>query len=350
MQDILPQLDEWLSADQPCALATVIETWGSAPRGVGSVMAIRDDMQVAGSVSGGCIEGAVIEEALQVIASDEPREHGYGVSHETAWSVGLTCGGKVRVLIEKHPAQGGDAEVEIWDHLKTALVANRPKVLMTRLDPEQHSYLLVDPTDGVVGDWQNLTEPAVEAARAAYIQRQSKVVEIAGERVFVRVFARRDQLLIVGAAHITVHLVALAAEIGFETTVIDPRQVFATPERFPVPPDHLSSEWPGDSLPDYDLNEDTYAVLLTHDPKIDDPALHILLRSPVSYIGAIGSRKTQDARNSRLQEAGFTAAEIDRISGPAGLRLGGRAPAEIALSIIAQIVQTKYGHNSSPSK
>lgn len=343
MHDILPKLSEWLEADEPCALATVIETWGSAPRGVGSVMGVNRDMQVTGSVSGGCIEGAVIDEALQVMDTGIPREIGYGVTHETAWSVGLTCGGKVRVFVEPHPARTADpAARELWQVLATALSAKQPKVLVTRLEPD-FGHLLVDPHDGVVGDFGTDTSEVVASARTAYQERRSGVQEINGQRLFFQVFARRDHLLIVGAAHITVHLVALAQEVGFETTVIDPRQVFADEKRFPVPPDHLTSEWPDTVLADIDLNEDTYSVLLTHDPKIDDPALHILLRSAVSYIGALGSKKTQAARNARLADAGFTEAEIGRISGPAGLPLGGRAPVEIALSIIAEVVQAKYG-------
>ena len=162
-----------------------------------------------------------------------------------------------------------------------------------------------------------------------------------GEAVFVQGFPRRDQLLIIGAGHITIPLVQFAAPLSFETAVIDPRRVFSSIERFEVAPHQLFSQWPGEVLSGLDLTDDTYAVLLTHDPKIDDEALHVLLKTPVAYIGALGSRKTHAKRVERLREAGFSTAEIERIKGPAGLDIRAKAPAEIALSIMAEIVAAK---------
>jgi xanthine dehydrogenase accessory factor len=184
---------------------------------------------------------------------------------------------------------------------------------------------------------------AERLAREAYDQREPEVVELAGGEVFVQVFPRRDQLLIIGAGHITIPLVQYAAALDFETVVVDPRKVFASTERFPVAPDHLIPEWPQEALARRSLNEDTYALLLTHDPKIDDPALLLLLKSPVRYIGALGSRRTHAKRCGRLREAGFDEAAISRIKGPAGLDIGAESPAEMALSMIAEAIAAKRG-------
>jgi xanthine dehydrogenase accessory factor len=184
---------------------------------------------------------------------------------------------------------------------------------------------------------------AVAMAEEAYKERENRIVEIGGEEFFIQVFPRRDQLLIIGAGHITIPLVRFAKELDFLTVVIDPRAVFANPERFPVAPDHLISKWPEDILADWPLNEDTYAILLTHDPKIDDPALHILLKHNLPYIGALGSSRTHTKRCARLEEAGFDAASIAQIKGPAGADIGAQTAAEIALSMIVEVVAAKHG-------
>ena len=343
MRDIWHEMEEWTSAGRPFALARVLETWGSAPRGAGSGMVISEDLRVAGSVSGGCIEGAVIEEAQAVLKSGFPRQVTYGVDDETAWSVGLSCGGDVSVFIETHPAVSEDAGARnVWAQLRSRLEANRPAVFLTRLEPEDlPPHLLVSPDGSAVGDWGEQTEDAVAAALEAYEHRTSSVAQVAGKSVFAHVFPRKDQLLIVGAGHISVALVRYAQVLDLDTIVIDPRQVFAAPERFAVAPTQLHGRWPHEVLDDWDLNEDTYAVLLTHDPKIDDPALQIFLRAPVAYIGALGSRRTHAARCERLRDGGYSDEEIGRIRGPVGLDIGAETPAEIALSIVGEVVQTK---------
>ena len=340
MRDIWKELTDWASTGRPFALARVIETWGSAPREVGSAMIVDKDMQVAGSVSGGCIEGDVIQEAQAVLASGEPRRLSYGVDDETAWSVGLSCGGEVSVLVETHPACAEDAAVRgVWEELRKCIEANEPAVLVTRLHAMGH--LLVRDDGSVSGDWGGRTDSAVAAALAAYEQRTSRLAELAGESVFVQVFPRRDRLLIIGAGHISVALVRYAEVMDLETIVIDPRRVFAAPERFPVQPTRLLAEWPDKVLDGWDLNSDTYTVLLTHDPKIDDPALHRFLRSQVAYIGALGSRRTHATRCERLRREGFSEEQIGRIRSPVGLDIGAETPEEIALSVVAEIVETK---------
>ncbi|MFQ5639210.1 MAG: XdhC family protein [bacterium] len=342
MQDILKNIQQWISEKRPCALATVTKTWGSSPRAVGSTMAVTVEMQVAGSVSGGCIEGAVIEESQKVLQTGIPKQLSFGVSNETAWSVGLTCGGTVDVFVERHCAfSDNPVEQKIWRELENALTNNRPAILLTRLLPEQHSHLLVFPDGSVTGDWQASNTEARRLALLSYAHRKNEQVLLAGEPVFINVFPRKDRVLIVGAAHISIPLVMFAKDLDFEVVVIDPRQVFTAPERFRTQPDHLYTQWPDEALKDLDLNEDTYAVLLTHDPKIDDVALHSLLKSDVRYIGALGSKKTHAQRCARLLAAGFSEEAISRIQGPAGLDIDAQNPTEIALSIIAQIIQTK---------
>ncbi len=343
MRDIWDELTTWSDNGRAFALARVVETWGSSPRAVGSAMIISDTTQVAGSVSGGCIEGAVIEAAGQVLASGEPQHLNYGVDDETAWSVGLSCGGEVSVFVEKHEVE----PVPTWSALRTAIANNEPCVLLSVVGEsgkgnERHPPLLVRADGSTVGEWNStLAAAAVENGLAAHEQRQSSVIEIGEVRVFVHFIARREQVLIIGAGHICVALVQYASLLDLDTVVIEPRQVFARPERFPVPPTQLLPRWPEQVLDTWDLNEETYAVLLTHDPKIDDQALHALLRSPVAYIGALGSRRTHAKRRERLREAGFTDAEIDRIDGPIGLDIGADTPAEIAMSIAAKLVATR---------
>jgi xanthine dehydrogenase accessory factor len=258
------------------------------------------------------------------------------VADEKAWSVGLSCGGEVSVWVEPHWAFSAPA---IWQELRACVAQRRPAVLLTQLQPAPP--LLVEPDGRVTGDWGSLTQAAVRAALEAYQQRESQRLEVGGVPVFAQVFPRPAQLLLIGAGHIAVPLVQFARALDFETIVMDPRRVFASQVRFPIPPHRLLAEWPHERLSSWDLNEDTYAVLLTHDPKIDDPALHLLLKAPVAYIGALGSRKTHAQRCARLQEAGFSPEEIARIKGPIGLDIRARTPAEIALSIMAQVVAVR---------
>ena len=212
---------------------------------------------MAGSVSGGCIEGAVIEEALEVLESGESRTLSYGVEDELALSVGLSCGGEVSVLLEKHWASSTDPNTKIiWDTLQECISKNIPAILISPLPAENgssrenQSPLLILPEAENVVDLQNNHEEAIALAEEAYKERENRIVEIGGEEFFIQVFPRRDQLLIIGAGHITIPLVRFAMDLDFLTVVIDPRTVFANPERFPVPPDQLISKWPDDVLPD----------------------------------------------------------------------------------------------------
>ncbi|MCB8932986.1 MAG: XdhC family protein [Fimbriimonadaceae bacterium] len=328
---------EWTAEGRRFALATVVQTRGSSPRPTGACMAVRDDGLSVGSVSGGCVEGAVITEALSVLGDGRPRLLEFGEASDDGWEVGLSCGGGIQVWVER-PAleEDGPDGTGWWDVLRMA-DEGLACVRVASLDPNRPTHLVWSPTGASSGGLL----PAVEAARSAWGRREDGVAEVEGVPCFVHVMPAPDRLLIVGAVHIAVPLVRLARDLGFTSVVVDPRAAFATAERFPDPPDLLVAEWPQDALCGFPPDEETYAILLTHDPKIDDPALEILLRSPAPYIGALGGRSTQASRRERMRAKGFSEEDLDRIRGPVGLAIGARTPEEIALAILAEIVQVK---------
>lgn len=340
MRDIESTIRRWHMDGIRFALARVVATWGSAPRRPGSALVVTSDMQVAGSLSGGCIEAAVISEAMRLLAGK--REAGrieYGVEDEQAWSVGLSCGGRLSVHLD-------ELDTKLWDAILGVLERQQPAVLITRLRDGFTSHALIDLSEQRLlvssradGDESDaVVEAACDHATGT---QESSPLKVGKEEIFAHVLPRPDELLIIGAGHIAVHLVGFARELGFHTVVIDPRRVFATEERFEVTPDELLSDWPDSVLSERRIDSTTYAVLLTHDPKIDDEALRHLLASNVPYIGALGSSRTHDRRRERLHEAGFDQLTIDRIHGPAGLSIGAVTPAEIAVAIMAQVVEAK---------
>lgn len=331
MRDVLPTLLEWADAGYRFALATVTHTWGSSPRPLGSVMGVREDGVICGSVSGGCVETAVIQAATIALGDGQSQELVFGaLAADELWEVGLSCGGKIQVWLDPDPVGRNPAQ---WDRLVGCLQANDPCVLVTRLSPYR-SWLW--PLAGDLPEWV-----AIEA-EIAMKKGRSAEIELDGERFFLQAFPPREQLLIVGAVHIAVPLVQFARALGFETIVIDPRGQFATAERFPVPPDRFIVEWPESALACLEITSATSVVVLTHDPKIDDVALAMLLRSPVRYLGALGSRTTQQNRRKKLAADGFSESDIQRIHGPIGLAIGAQTPEEIALSILAEIVQVRH--------
>jgi len=340
MKELFPTIQAWLSEHKPFAIATVIKTWGSSPRPVGSLLIVSNKKEMAGSVSGGCVEGAVIRAALPLIENGGADILNFGVSNEEAWSVGLTCGGKVDVFVELFVAFSGQSgEKGVWAALKDCLTSDLPFVLLTKLAKGGTSHHLVLPDGQSHG--LPLSDGLLESALKAYTERKSQVLEEGGESYFAFVSPPKSQMLIIGAAHITAHLVQLANMHGFETTVIDPRGVFANKTQFPHPPDKLLVEYPSGVLRQFKLDAYTYAVILSHDPKIDDNALHVLLKSEVAYIGALGSRRTHAKRIARLQEAGFTEREIARVHAPVGMDIHAKTPAEIALSVMGEVIKEK---------
>lgn len=341
MFDILPSIERWVAAKKPFALATVIRTWGSAPRPVGSALAVTTDKEMAGSVSGGCVEGAVIKEAQTILENGRPQRLKFGVTDEDAWAVGLSCGGAIHVWTERFMAFDEDpTEQKIWEKLHHCLTNNIGCILLTNMSAEKNEHLLVVPSEDLaIGAGQS--DELRELAMKAYRERNNQTLEHEENQYFARVFPRKSQLLIVGAAHITTDLVRLGNLYDFETIVIDPRGIFAEKTQFPEPPHQLFVDWPAEVLADFKLDDYSYAVLLTHDPKIDDQALHLLLKSGIGYIGALGSRRTHAKRIKRLQEAGFSEEEIERIHAPIGVDINAKRPKEIALSIMAEMVKVK---------
>jgi xanthine dehydrogenase accessory factor len=293
----------WLDAGHGVALATVVSTWGSAPRRQGSHLIIRDDGTFEGSVSGGCVEGDVITEAAEVIGSGQFRRLEYGVANETAWRVGLACGGRISVLLQ--PIGHPHFPAALLDRLVVAQRAGEPLMLVTDLGTGQTREMAAGETPSPEGAFVNHYPPPL-------------------------------RLAVVGAVHIAQSLVPLARSLGYSVTVIDPRELFATAQRFEGVP--LDRRWPDEALDAWQPNAASAVVALTHDPKLDDAALRVALSSPAFYIGALGSSRSHLARVERLAAAGIDPQLIERIRGPAGLPIGAANPPEIALSIAAEMV------------
>jgi xanthine dehydrogenase accessory factor len=335
MHEIATELSRWLADGERIALATVVWAEGSSPRPLGSRMAVASSGQMAGSVSGGCVEGAVFEEAQGVLSGGPPKRLRYGAVDETGWEVGLACGGTIEVYVERL--------AEVHRRLLEALEAQETVALATCLDGS--GYLLAWPDGRLEGD--HTLAPALTVLFPGPAAELSRVSEgpapgKAEGDVFLEVLTPLPTLVIVGAVHIAQPLVRLAQTVGFRARVVDARRAFATRERFPTA-DELIAAWPQDALKADELGPHHYVVILSHDSKFDVPALQIALRSQASYVGLIGSRSTQAKREAALREAGFSEADLARIHGPVGLDLGGREPAEIALAILAEIVAVRHG-------
>ena len=343
MKELLTTLTEWTNSNKTFATATVIKTWGSSPRPIGSTMLISEDMEMAGSVSGGCVEGAVVKASVDLIAEGTSQKLAYGVTDEDAWGVGLSCGGKMQVFAERFLAfDKRPAEKAAWQQLSACLTNNEACVLVSRLQDGEGYHAVMLPNGEVAG--QEISEDLKQHAIRAYKERKHQIVEEEDTSYFLQIFARKPQMLIIGAAHITADLVRLAALYDFETIVIDPRGVFTHKTQFPHPPDQLFDEYPAEVLPKFTLDAYTYAVVLSHDPKIDDNALHLLLPSEVAYIGALGSSKNQAKRVNRMLKAGFSEETIAKIKGPIGLGINAKKPKEIALSIMAEIISVQNAY------
>ena len=337
MKDLFQNIENFSKKEKPFAIATVIQTWGSAPRPIGSAMIVSEDLEMAGSVSGGCVEVAILRQVTDVLKTNKPKRIAFGVTDEEAWAVGLSCGGQIEVFIEPFLAQN---DPQMWSILRGCLLKNKGAVLLTKLNDEASEHLLVMPNGEVLGG--NTDDFLINNALRAYSERKTQTVEsVDGTSWFLQVFAPNAKLVIIGAAHITVDLVHLAHYFGFETIVIDPRGIFAEKTLFLTQPDQVHIDWPAEVLPDLTLDAYTFAVLLTHDPKIDDQALHILLKSDVAYIGALGSRKTHEKRVKRLKEADFSEDDISKIHAPIGVNIAAKSAREIALSIVAELVKIK---------
>jgi len=325
VRDVLTDYER-LSATGPVGRAVVTSVWGSAPRLEGGTLLATQDGRMAGSVSGGCVEGAVVEAIGAAIRTGESRLFRFTVTHESAWEVGLACGGSIEVFVEPQvrpellEAALGPGDVVVATVIAGPLALGRP--------------------DEAVSE---ATGPAAREALASLSCRTVTLPTPAGEvTVFLEVFPKQPTLLIVGAVHIAEALTRLAKPLGYRVVVADGRAAFLTRERFPDA-DRLICAWPEAAFREVGIDDATSVCVLSHDPKFDEPALDAALRSPAAYVGAIGSRVTQAKRRERLRAAGFTDAEIARLHGPIGLDLGGRHPGEIALAILAEITAVRYG-------
>ena len=314
LQDIPAIALNWHRDGRGAVLAHVVETWGSAPRPVGAMLAISGRGEIAGSVSGGCVEGAVVTKAEQALADGQARIMDFGVSDEAAFAAGLSCGGRIRVLVE--PVGKGLPEAMLAE-----LVAARAA---------RHPIAYVVDTVG----W---TRKLAEAAEFAERFRADKSGFETDARSFVAIHNPPLRLFVVGAVHIAQALIPMAQLAGHDVTLIDPRGAFATAARFPGVEMH--EDYPDEVLQPGDLDARSALVTFSHDPKIDDPGLIAALGAPVYYIGALGSRRTHAKRVARLEAAGFSAADIGRIHAPVGLDLGARSPAEIAIATLAEMTQ-----------
>ncbi len=345
MRDLLPEIERWRQAGKQIAMATIVQVYGSSLRPLGAKMACTSAGDIAGSVSGGCIEGAVYEEAQKVMKHGRPKLLEYGVANEAAWEIGLACGGTIQVWVES-------LAPEIYATLKQCLEVGQFVALATILaGPRQGNKLFVWPdgrTQGELGSAE-LTEQVVRYAvdRLAAHDPGRTMFEANNEavEVFVEVLSPLPRLIVVGAVHIAIPLVAFAKTLGFRTIVVDARSAFATRERFPHA-DELTVEWPSTAMAKLGLDEASYVVVVTHDDKLDIPALQAALGSSARYVGILGSKTTHAKRIQALKQLGVTDEQLARIHAPIGLDMGAVGPEEIALSIMSEVVAVRHGIGS----
>jgi xanthine dehydrogenase accessory factor len=358
VRDILDLIAKWWDAGDTFGLATVVSTFSSAPREPGAAMAVSPGGEVVGSVSGGCVEGAVYELAQEVMATGRGVLKRYGISDDTAFSVGLTCGGLIDIYVEPvsrelFPELGDIvAAVRAGTPVAVATVVDGPGEVSARrviwADPDRASR-------GPLGSGDRLDEAVDDDARGMLAQGTTGVRRYGpdGERrlddlsVFVQSFTPPPQMLVFGAIDFAAAVARAGKFLGYRVTVCDARPVFATASRFPDA-DEVVTDWPHRYLAGIDTDARTVICVLTHDPKFDVPLLEVALRRPAAYIGAMGSRRTHTDRLARLREAGLTAGELARLRSPIGLDLGARTPEETAVAIAAELIQLRWGGSGQP--
>lgn len=317
--DQIPEIAlAWHRSGRGAALATVVETWGSAPRPAGSQLVISAAGEIMGSVSGGCVEGAVVAEAVEALEDGKPRLLTFGVSDDEAFAVGLACGGTIRVLVEPVGPVLPEAELAA---LVAARAERRAVAVLVNLDTGARR-LASGPGDPLAGE-------IAERFR-------SDKSGVAGEW-FIAVHNPPLRMIVVGAVHIAQPLVIMARLAGYDPVLVDPREAFGSAARFPG--EVISHDWPDEALAGIGLDHRTAVVTLTHDPKLDDPAIRAALASDVFYLGCLGSTRTHAKRMARMADAGLSEADLARIHAPVGLDIGAKSPAEIAISIMAEVTQ-----------
>jgi xanthine dehydrogenase accessory factor len=364
MREVMEELDRWWKTGEPVGMATVVATWRSAPRPPGANMLVGPDGTAVGSVSGGCVEGAVYQLAEEVLASGTPVLQRYGVSDSDAFEVGLTCGGILDVFVERVDTAGFPQLGEVL----TAIRAGVPVAVVTCVaadsaDPARPGdpagrlgrrlIVWADHTSGSLGS-DRLDDAATDDARGLLAAGRTGTLRYGydGQRrgdeltLFVGCHASPPRMVVFGAIDFAAAVARVGAFLGYRVTVCDARPVFATKRRFPEAHEVVVA-WPHRYLAAEAeagrLDERTVVCVLTHDPKFDVPVLEVALRTPLAYVGAMGSRRTHDDRLARLREAGLTDAELDRLASPVGLDLGARTPEETAVSIAAEIIAARWG-------
>ncbi|MFK7945364.1 MAG: XdhC family protein [Paracoccaceae bacterium] len=326
--DDIPRIAlDWHKAGSGAALATVIQTWGSAPRPVGSQLAVSGAGEIMGSVSGGCVEGAVMAEAIEALDDGRCRILEFGVSDDDAFAVGLACGGTIRVMVEP-VGQGSGPGADLLEQIVKAREARNALGLET--DTEAWTRRLIG--------YEERPE-AFDGDRSGFDDAGSRFLWVSNPAL---------RLAIVGGVHIAQPLCQMACLAGYDVTLIDPREAFASPARFPG--ETLVHDWPDAALLKHGLDHRTAVVTLTHDPKLDDPALQAALGAPVFYIGALGSTRTHAKRVTRLTEAGFSADLIARIDAPIGVDIGAKSPSEIAISVMAELTERLRRPDTRPGR
>ncbi|GIH23148.1 xanthine dehydrogenase accessory factor [Acrocarpospora phusangensis] len=353
MRDVLSQIVRWWEAGERFGLATVVGTFRSAPRPPGAAMAVLAQ-EAVGSVSGGCVEGAVYELAQDVVADGRPVLQRYGVSDDDAFSVGLTCGGIIDIFVEPvsrevYPELGEiAASIEKRQPVAVATILSGPGRTGTRrvIWPDRASGTLGSARldDAVDDDVRGMLAQGLTGIRRYGAQGERRLDDL---QVFVQSFAPAPRMLVFGAIDFAASVARIGKFLGYHVVVCDARPVFATGKRFPEA-DEVVVKWPHDYLTSTTVDERTVICVLTHDPKFDVPLLEVALRTPAAYVGAMGSRRTHEDRLVRLREAGLTPAELDRLRSPIGLDLGARTPEETAVSIAAELIQLRWGGSGRP--
>jgi xanthine dehydrogenase accessory factor len=350
MDEVLEQATAWRAQGRESALATVVRTSGSTPRGTGAKLLVSRDGAIVGSVSGGCVESDVAAHAVEVMTQGRPRLVSYGISDEFGIEVGLACGGSIEVLIE---GLGADPYAEV----ATLVRQEVPVVVATAVRPEaaigRRVVFARGEARGTLGDTvldRSVQEKVPELIRSGQ-SRSMRFKDQSGEEteVFLDAYPAPPTLFIFGGVHVAIPLTRYAKILGFRVNVIDPRGIFATPERF-AEADELAITYPEDYLSRVELNENSYVVVLTHDPRHDEPILKRVVGSRASYVGAIGSRKTNQERMARLMAQGVPQEQLARVHAPVGMDIGAQTPEEIALAIMAEIIAARYGKAGAPMR
>lgn len=338
MRDILPELSRWHEMHKSIALATVVQTWGSSPRQPGAKMAIASDGGIAGSVSGGCVENAVVEAALESLRTGRPRLLHFGVADETAWGVGLACGGSIDVFVKP-------LDRDFFESWRSTLVDEKEAVAATIISgpPESLGREILMREGAVVAGESIPDAEGAELIRAAATLPHGPSGRVRlnpTAEAFLETIPAPATLIAIGGVHIAVALTSIAKQIGYRTIIIDPRRAWANAERFPNV-DQLIQAWPDEAFRRIRVTHSSAIATLTHDPKLDDPALRVALASPAFYVGALGSRSTHARRRERLLNEGITEAQLSRLHAPIGLNIGAESPEEIAVAIMAQVVEAR---------